>query len=214
MGRYSRGFAIVETMLIVIILAILAGVVYFVYRSNHNASDSLKNLDNSAIIEGESKDKAKKNTITEPTMPATHEVTVTPSGGSELKLSVPSAWTLVEGDNGKIENTIGSYKYTIAFQITDMDYLKLGAYKSDKVLAQTTDKSGQAIYIVKTYQNIELSACKPSDGKGCSLMQDGRSLFVFVSTPGQQAPGTIDFSDSSVDTLINDLKTIATSLSI
>jgi hypothetical protein len=213
MGRYSRGFAIVETMLIIIILAILAGAVYFVYRSNQNASDTLKSLDNSSIIEGEAKAKDKKNT-TEPVTPATHEVTVTPYGGSEITLSAPSGWKLVEGDNSKIENTIGAYKYTVAFQITDTDYLKLGAYKADKVLDQLTDKSGQTIYIVKSYQNIELSACKPADGKGCSLMQDGRSLFVFVSTPGHQAPGTINFSDSSVSTLVNDLKTIASSLNL
>lgn len=213
MGRYTRGFAIVETMLIVIILVILAGSVYFVYRSNQNASDSLKSLDNTSIIEGDKKAKGQKST-TMPLPAATHEVTVTPYGGSELKLNAPSAWKLVEGDNSKIENTIGSYKYIIAFQITDTDYLKLGAYKADKVLDQATDKAGQTIYIVKAYENIELSACKPSAGKGCSLTQDGRSLFVFVSTPGQQAPGTINFSDSSAGTLVNDLKTIASSLAL
>jgi hypothetical protein len=211
MGRYSRGFAIVETMLILIILAILAGAVYFVYRSNQDASDNLKNLDNSSIIEGETKDK--KNTA-EPVAPATHEVTVTPYGGSEITLSAPTAWKLVEGDNSKIESTISDHKYIVAFQITDTDYLKLGAYKADKVLDQVTDKSGQTIYIVKSYQNIELSACKPAEGKGCSLMQDGRSLFVFVSTPGHQAPGTINFSDPSASTLVNDLKTITTSLNL
>lgn len=204
MKNNNKGFAVVETLLITVIAAIIIGAVYYVYKSNQRTSDSLNNVGNSNII---AKKKGHKNT-TQPVAPVLHDITVTPYGGSAIKLSAPSAWALTDGDDSKIENTIGKYKYLVSFQVTEEDYLKLHAYKAGEVLAQTTDKSGQTVYIVKSYDNIELSSCKPSGGKGCSLLQDGKPLFVFASTPGRQAPGVINFSDSSADTLVNDLKTI------
>lgn len=44
MRNYSKGFAVIETMLFFLIAAILIGTVYYVYRSNKNTSDSLKNV--------------------------------------------------------------------------------------------------------------------------------------------------------------------------
>lgn len=44
MGRYSKSFTLLETFLFIIIGAIIAGTVLFVYNSNKSTSENLKKV--------------------------------------------------------------------------------------------------------------------------------------------------------------------------
>lgn len=117
----SKGFGVVEGLLIVIIVGLICGAGYYVYKANKNTNESLHNTGNSEAIRSE----AQEETDMDPTV---GWKTYT-SSNPKFSFKYPSEWNVVE-ENGvlsvrtpdfKLKSTefcpaiASGYEFTVSF---------------------------------------------------------------------------------------------------
>jgi hypothetical protein len=140
--------------------------------------------------------------------------TITTDVGS-IKLDLPDTWT--SSANGVFMRTIGDRTFRLGVQLTDTDYLK-GVYGgSANILKNTELADGTTSYVIKTANSyVALSSCIPADGKGCSLVKNGRPVLIFLNEyhAGDQYVRELTFNDGPTQQAITEFEAMATSLEL
>jgi type II secretory pathway pseudopilin PulG len=213
MNKDQEGMALIESLLIILILAIIGFGGYYVW---HSQKQTDKTLDTVAKIS--------QSTVSAPAETLS-VLTLDMGNGKTLQIKAPKGWSQVQGFNNKVERTIGEQLYVVSGQINDQDFLKLDSYQSNfnGTVGSAKTAKGTAVSIIKLDPdngakegNLALSSCEPDQsGFGCSLDLKGSSLLVLVSgAVGGQTPASISFSGSSFDQFINELQRIIRSMPI
>jgi hypothetical protein len=210
----ERGFHLVMIPLLVVIVGIIGFAGWYVWNANKKTdvvlNDSTKTTNPVKIT---------PTPMSTPTPSNKISLSITDYLWGKIDFQAPEGWYKLSEDGTQIFKTIDGIKYEILFDVQTEDQLKntSAAMNSNEIEATTVTAKGTNMYIVKFNNDelIGLSSCKPESKKGCSIKQGDNYLLIYAaSIDPEGGPGSIDFTQPSADTLINDVQEIASTLSL
>lgn len=212
----SAGFGLIESLLIILILAVIGFGCYYVWHNKHQTDKTLGNT--AKVNQTAQPPKNSSNASKSQSQSPANEVSLTLSldAGKSLSFKAPAGWEKVPNFENKVQRTINGQLYVLSAQLNDQDYLKLDSYQSsfNAIVGSAKTAKGTQVSVIKLDPNngpkgeLALSSCEPDQsGFGCSLSLDGSSLLIMISGAATgQAPVGISFSGSNFDQFINELQ--------
>jgi type II secretory pathway pseudopilin PulG len=224
MNKTQKGFALIESLLIVLILVIIGFGGYYVWNSQKQTDKSLSNAEKASQTTTNST-ASNSSGIMPSTSSTPVSLTLTPAGGEKMNLRAPNGWSEVTDFPNKVQRTVKGQLFVLMAQTDDQDMLKLDSYQvnKDNVIAKTTSANGTTIYIVKEGEDsnlakggFDLSTCPPdSSGFGCSPQQNGKYLLMQVmGNVRGQSPAAVPYSGSAFNQYISELLLVIQSMPV
>jgi hypothetical protein len=211
MRKNEKGFGAVEIILIVAVIGLMIALGW-----------QFLSKQQSKITDKDSKTNDGQTCRTETTAPDPTRVAIYPDQSpcnDFFTLILPDGWS-VENifEPYDIVKTIGNDRYLISSFIeedSDRHIMQQRVAEGIEVVEALRTSRGTSVSVLKTPTTLFLASCRPT-GDNCYLQLNGNKLYIhlYQLIPGAQTATEIDYSTESAKEIINDLKSIAASLSL